>query len=192
MANHSFRPLFAAAALLMALMGAISVAFFGAGATPTGANNQYLIEVNEQGFNPRQCNLNRGDSVTFKNAGKVEIHILSGYRNAQGEIVAGGFGGLPPRFDVTLAPGETYVGSESFTAGSDYFYVSEFGDHVTVSTPKTQNTGPVSCSKEAPTPTPTPTGTPTPIATATPIIIMPANCTWNGCAVSIAIASDGD
>lgn len=192
MAKHSYRPLLAAAALVMALVGAVSVAFFGDGGTRAVANNLYLIEVNEEGFNPRQCNLNRGDSVTFKNTSDDEMRITSGFRNASGAIIPGGFGGMPPLLDITLDPGETYIGSESFTAGSDYFYVSEYGDHVTVSTPKTQNTGQVSCSKEAPTPTPTPTGTPTPIATATPVIIMPANCTWNGCAVGIAIASDGE
>lgn len=192
MAKDSLRPLLAAAALVMALAGAVSIAFFGGGGIPAQADDLFVIEVNEEGFNPRQCNINRGDSVTFKNVADVEIHILSGYRNGAGQIIPGGFGGLPPRFDVTLDPGELYVGSERFDAGSDYYYVSEFGDHVTVSTPKTQNSGQVSCSKEAPTPTPTPTGTPTPIATATPVVIRPANCTWNGCAVGIGIASDGE
>ncbi|HMO96356.1 MAG TPA: hypothetical protein PKD27_09545, partial [Tepidiformaceae bacterium] len=157
MVKHSYRPLFAAAALVMALAGAVSVAMFGAGQTPAIANNLYVIEVNTQGFNPRQCNINRGDRVTFKNVSAEEMHILSGYRDAQGVIIAGGFGGLPPRFDRTLAPDEQFVGSEQFDAGGDYFYVSEYGHYVTVSTPKTQNTGLVSCAKEAPTPTPTPT-----------------------------------
>ena len=189
MVKHSYRPLFAAAALVMALAGAVSVAMFGGGQTPAVANNLYVIEVNTQGFNPRQCNLNRTDSFTFKNVSNVPIQLQSAYRAANGDIVPGGFGGMPPLLSVTLAPNSQLVGSISTQATGNFYYASEFGDWVNVFA--FQLGGVVSCSQEAPTPTPTPTGTPTPIATATPVIISPANCTWNGCAVSISIASDG-
>lgn len=175
----SFRPLFAAAALAMALLGALSVALFGGSQTPASAYNRYTVEVNEEGFNPRQCNINRGDSVVFKNAGNVAIRVY-----------VPGFGGLPPSFDQSIEPGETSAPPQSFDGPITAAYYSEFGDFVTISTPKTSNSGQVSCSKEAPTPTPTPTATPGPPPTPTPV--RPSNCTWVGCAVSLGIASDGN
>ncbi len=174
----SFRPLFAAAALAMALAGALSVALFAGHQTPASAYNTYTIEVNEEGFNPRTCNINRGDAVVFKNAGNVDIRIYTP-----------GFGGLPPRFDETLKPGETSLSPERFDAGGNYLYHSEFGDFVTITIPQWSNYGQVSCSKEAPTPTPTPTATPGPPPTPAPE--RPSRCTWVGCAVSLGLASDG-
>lgn len=174
----SFRPLFAAAALAMALAGALSVALFAGHQPPVSAYNTYTIEVNEEGFNPRTCNINRDDAVLFKNAGKVAIRVY-----------IPGFGGLPPIFDETIEPGKTSASPLSFTAGGSYVYYSQFGDFVTISTPKTSNYGQVSCSKEAPTPTPTPTATPGPPPTPTPE--RPSRCTWVGCAVSLGLASDG-
>jgi plastocyanin len=175
----SFRPLFAAAALAMALLGALSVALFGGSQTPASAYDTYTVEVNEEGFNPRTCQINRGDSVVFKNAGNAAIRVY-----------IPGFGGLPPSFDQTLEPGETSASPLRFDAGGNYLYYSEFGDFVTISTPKTANAGQVNCSKEAPTPTPTPTATPGPPPTPTPV--RPSNCTWVGCAVSLGVASDGN
>lgn len=198
MVKHSYRPLLAAVALMMALLGAISVAFFGSGQTPAGAYDLYVIEVNEQGFNPRYCQVNRGDAVTFKNVSSKPLGIVSGHKTAGGGVQPGGFGGMDPLFQVTIQPGQTHPGSVSLQGGSEFFFFSSFDnfetyeDYITVSTPGTQNTGQVSCSKEAPTPTPTPTGTPTPLPTPTPIVVIPANCTWNGCAIGIAIAADGE
>jgi plastocyanin len=175
----SFRPLFAAAALAMALFGALSVALFGGSRTPASAYTTYTVEVNEEGFNPRTCNINRGDAVVFKNAGKVDIRVY-----------IPGFGGLPPIFDETIEPGKTSASPLSFEGPDTKKFYSQFGDFVTISTPKTSNSGQVSCSKEAPTPTPTPTATPGPPPTPTPV--RPSNCTWVGCAVSLGVASDGN
>ncbi len=175
----SFRPLFAAAALVMALLGALSVALFGGSQTPASAYSTYTVEVNEEGFNPRTCNINRGDSVVFKNAGNVAIRVY-----------VPGFGGLPPAFDQTLKPGETSASPERFDAGGNYLYYSEFGDFVTVTIPQWSNAGQVSCSKEAPTPTPTPTATPGQPQTHTPV--RPTNSTLDCSAVSLGLASDGN
>ncbi len=175
---HSYRPLFAAAALLMALAGALSLAMFSGSETPVHAETEWTIEVNEQGFNPRQCNIVRGDDVRFKNTGKVPIRVYKP-----------GFGGLPPEFDETLEPGKSSIGALSFDAGGSFVFKSDLGHQVTVFTPNT-STGTPGCYKEAPTPTPTPTGTATP--TATPRPPKPANCWGSGCAISVAIASDGE
>ena len=173
-----FRPLLAAAALMMALIGAMTLAVFSGGDTPAGAVTRWTIEVNEQGFNPRFCSIVRNDEVVFKNAGKVPIRVYHPV-----------IGGLPPDFDETLAPGATSESPLSFTAGGNFVVKSDLGAEVTIYNP---NTGPGSpgCSKEAPTPTPTPTGTATP--TATPKPPKPANC-WGsgGCAIGIALAADG-
>ncbi|MEO8538408.1 MAG: hypothetical protein ABI577_01615 [bacterium] len=173
------RPVLAAAALSMALFGAITLAVFSGGDTPASAVTRWTVEVNEKGFNPRFCNIVRNDEVVFKNAGKVSIRVYKP-----------GFGGLPPEFDETLAPGETSLSPQSFTAGGSYVYFSEFGDSVTIFTPNT-GTGTSGCQKEAPTPTPTPTFTATP--TATPKPPKPPNC-WGigGCAISISVAADGE
>ncbi len=173
----SYRPLFAAAALVMALIGAISLAFFSGGDTPARAVTRWTIEVNTQGFNPRFCNIVRNDEVQFKNVSNVDIRVFKP-----------GHGGLPDDPDWTLKPGEV-SSALSFTAGGSYMFYSGLGHEVTVFTPNT-GTGTPGCSKEAPTPTPTPTGTATP--TATPKPPKPAKCTWNGCAVAIGLASDGE
>lgn len=178
MTTVPFRPLFAAAALAMALLGALSVALFGGSQTPARAYTTYTIEVNAEGFNPRNCNINRGDSVVFKNAASVPIRVYMP-----------GHGGLPPLFDQTLEPGETSRSPQSFEAGGNYRYYSDFDDFVTVTIPQWSNAGQVSCSKELPTPTPTPTATPGPPPTPTPV--RPSNCSWVGCAVSLGVASDG-
>ncbi len=176
MSLRSYRPLFAAVALAMALFGAISLAVFGGGETPAGAVTRWTVEVGTQGFNPRQCNIVRNDEVQFKNISSVNIRVYKP-----------GMFGFPDEPDWTLEPGET-SGSLKFTAGGSFEYFSEFGDSVTVFTPNTGN-GTPGCFKEAPTPTPTPTFTATP--TATPPPPRPANCTWTGCAVTIGLAADG-
>jgi len=194
MVLRTYRPLFAASALLMALLGGITLAVFGGAEQPVSATTRYTVEVNEKGFNPRQCNIDRGDEVVFLNAGNgpIQVHSVP-------------FGGQHPIFDQTLGVGET-SSPLRYDAGSDFLYfapktpgVTEwpsgwtftpaYGNTMTVSTPKTTNSGGGSCAKEAPTPTPTPTATITPVPTPTPP--RPAKCTWNGCAVSLGLASDG-
>lgn len=175
----SIRPLLAASALTMALVGALTLAMFSGGETTARAVTRWTVEVNEKGFNPRQCNIVRNDEVVFKNTGTKEIRVYKP-----------GFGGLPPEFDETIPAGGTSLSPQSFTAGGSYVYFSEFGDSVTIFTPNV-GTGTPGCFKEAPTPTPSPTGTATP--TATPKPPKPANC-WGvgGCAISIGIAADGE
>ena len=173
----NYRPLLAAAALSMALVGAITLAVFSRGETPVQAETPWTVEVNTQGFNPRFCSIVRDDEVNFKNTASVSIRIF------HPEI-----GGVPPLFDETLAPGDT-SSTLAFTFGGNYIVESDFGHHVTIFNP---NTGPGTsgCDKEAPTPTPTPTGTATP--TATPAPPRPAKCTWNGCAINVGLAADGE
>ncbi|MBK6563162.1 MAG: hypothetical protein IPI33_16975 [Dehalococcoidia bacterium] len=173
----SYRPLFAASALMMALFGAITLAVFSGGETPARAVTRWTVEVNTEGFNPRQCNIVRNDEVEFKNTSNQPIRVF------HPEI-----GGAPAVFDETLAAGAT-SSALGFNFGGTYVVESGLGHSVTIFNP---NTGPGTpgCSKEAPTPSPTPTGTATP--TATPKPPMPAKCTWNGCAVAVGLASDGD
>jgi hypothetical protein len=176
MSAVSYRPLLAAVALMMALFGAITLAVFGGGETPAGAVTRWTVEVDTEGFNPRQCNIVRNDEVQFKNVSNVSIRVYKP-----------GFGGLPDDPDWLLKPGEV-SGALNFTAGGSFVYYSGLGDSVTVFTPNNSN-GTPGCSKEAPTPTPTPTFTATP--TATPPPPRPAKCSWNGCAVTLGLASDG-
>ena len=183
MRTVSLRPLLAAMALFMAVTGAITLAVFSGGEPPAGAATRWTIEVNATGFNPRQCNIVRNDEVVFKNTGSTAIRVYKP-----------GHGGLPSQFDETLAPNET-SSPLAYTSGASDEFFNDFGDSVTVHTPFT-GTGTPGCFKEAPTPTPTPTFTATPIRTATPTATptpqRPANCTWNGCAVSVGVASDGE
>lgn len=177
MPRVQYRPFFAAAALFMALTGGITLAVFSGGETTARASTRHTIEVDEEGFNPRQCNIVRDDEVVFKNVGDTPMRVF----------MPGKFG-FPDDPDWTLAPGEV-SGALSFTAGGNYVYHSGAGDTVTVFTPN-GSTGSRSCNKEAPTPTPTPTFTATP--TATPAPPRPAKCSWNGCAISLGLAYDGD
>lgn len=170
-------------ALLMALTGAITLAVFSGGETRVGAVTRWTIEVNANGFNPRQCNIVRNDEVVFKNTGATPIRVFNE-----------GFGGLPATFDETLDPNEV-SSPRGYTSGATEEFFSDGGHSVTVHTPFT-GTGTPGCFKEAPTPTPTPTSTATPIRTATPTATppppRPANCTWKGCAVSVGLAADGE
>ena len=172
----------ALAALVMALAGGVTLMMSEAsGQSPNGP--PYIIEINEEGFNPRQCNVNRvapDNVVAFKNTG-TQVHT----------VFRPGFGGLPDDPVFVLQPGETSAGGVSFTAGGDFIFYDRDSDFtVTVSTPKLTNTGVISCSKELPTPTPTntPTVTPTPTPTPPP----PANCWAPGCAIAVGVASDGE
>jgi hypothetical protein len=175
----SYRPLIAAAALVMALTGGITLAAFSGGETrPAYAINVWTVEVNEEGFNPRHCNIVRGDRVFFKNTGDIAIRV---YRP--------GHGGLPDDPDWTLQPNETTASAQQFDFGGEITYKSSLGHEVTVFSPNT-STGTPGCQKEAPTPTPTPTFTATPTATQKPP--GPKNCTWIGCAVSLGLAADGE
>lgn len=176
----------AVAALMMTLAGVAALLMAHSGEAAQG-DTPYVIEVDEQGFNPHQCNINRGDSVVFKNVGHTEI-----------EVISPGFGGLPPDPDFILQPGES-SSALIYTAGGNYHYEDANNPNhtVTVSTPGRSNAGTVSCSKEAPTPTPTPTRTPGP----TPVPLSP-KCVarayllgaipgHEGCAFALGLASDG-
>lgn len=178
MREHRYRPLMAALALAAALAGGLSLAFFGARTESASAYDRYLIEVNEQGFNPRTCRINRGDEIQFKNVGTTTIRVY-----------LPGHGGLPPApgMDFTLAPGQS-SSPVSYTAGATHEWVSDAGATMTVLTPNGSNTWQVACAKEAPTPTPTPTPTATPIAPPTPA--RPPACKWVGCAVGPNLAAD--
>ncbi len=176
MRGHRYRPLMAALALAATLAGGVSLAFFGARTDSVSAYDRYLIEVNEQGFNPRTCRINRGDEIQFKNVGNSPIRVYKPQ-----------IGGLPPDPDWTLEPGQlsTVI---SYTAGTTDRYLTDGGHVVEVLTPPRSNTWQVSCAREAPTPTPTPTATPTGV----PAPPKPARCWGNGCAVAPNLAVDGE
>jgi len=172
-----FRPAFAAASLLTFLAGVAALAIVAQSGRPAEAYTRYTIEVDLEGFNPRLCRINRGDQVNFLNVADVPIRVYQP-----------GFGGLPSTFDFVLAPGETSQ-AQSYTAGDTDEFFSGEGHFVTVMTPPTSNTWQTSCAKEAPTPTPTATATASP--TPTPAPPRPAHCTWVGCAIGLALSSDG-
>jgi hypothetical protein len=183
MRTVSLRPLLAAMALVMALTGAITLAVFSGGEMPAGATNEWIIRINEEGFNPRFCSIVRDDTIAFENVGSTTVRVFKPNNT-----------GVPADPDWTLAPGEL-SGALKITYGGNTVFHSSTGYTVTVFSPN-NSTGTPGCFKEAPTPTPTPTFTATPIrtatSTATPTPQRPANCTWNGCAVSVGVASDGE
>ncbi|WP_322796885.1 hypothetical protein [Tepidiforma sp.] len=176
MKDRGYRPLLAAAALAMALAGALSMAFFGAASTPASAYDRYTIEVSRDGFNPRTCRINRGDEIQFLNVDTVPIRVYKP-----------GHGGFPPDPDFVLKPGERST-AFSYTAGTTDEYYTDEGHMVEVLTPPRSNTWQTSCAKEAPTPTPTPTATATPPGGGPPP--KPARCWGNGCALTPNLARD--
>jgi len=179
-----YRPLMAAAAVGMALAGAFSVRFVGGSGTASagGQNEPYTIEVSDVAVNPPTCNINRGDSVVWKNIG-TKVHRM---------IKPDAGVNSPPLYDSgDIQPGET-SSPALFESGGKFQYYDQYDPNISgmVVTPGTANNGSVSCKPLPPTPTPTPTRTPTPIPTPTPAPIVPAGCKWVGCAVGVAVASD--
>lgn len=162
----------------------------------TADNGAYIIEVNEDGFNPPVCMINRGDIVQWHNVGSVEHHPF-----APGVGLNG-----PPGLDVGVIEPGAYSQKLSMEGGSTIRYEDELNPALkgVVQTPGLANSGEVSCSPLPPTPTPSPTpsvtvtpsasptatASPTPSATATPAV--PPRCVGEfGCAVAPALAYDG-
>lgn len=141
----------ATAALLMAAVGAVSLFLNVDG---TVAQDEFIIEVNEEGFNPPSCTINKNTTIRWKNVGGAVHRVV---RPAPGVD-------SPPLFDTKdLDPGETSGGIEfALQANFEYedFYNPELKGKIIVPNAR----GAQSCDLQPPTPTPTPT----PLPTATP------------------------
>jgi hypothetical protein len=188
-----YRLVLAAAAVVMALAGGLSL-LFSHSAHVGAVSTQYTIEVNEQGFNPKLCQLSRFDTYRWKNIGAIPIRVI---RPDAGV-------GSPPLFDSGyLAPGEVSSPvTKDSGGGLTYFNADHMNITMTVTSPSNSEAGPSNCSPLPPTPTPTPTRTPGPRPTPTPTVPpLPANCRATalgatagneGCAVAPAVAKDDD
>ncbi|GAB4331617.1 MAG: hypothetical protein Kow0010_17130 [Dehalococcoidia bacterium] len=153
---HWRRVSFALASLTMLVAG-LGATFWGG--TSGSANNEYVIEVDEQGFNPPLCHVKNGEDVRWKNIGDKphrvyyavhetwDPHLDTGYIEP-GEL------SRPVRLTLNTIKWEYW----------DYDNPENRGLLVTVINQ------PSVCAPwtPTPTPTPTPTATPTPIPTATP------------------------
>lgn len=179
-------------AAVLAGLGILSFAGYvmtaGGGAVPgaathAGAASRYTIEVNEQGFNPELCQVNRlGDEVVWKNTGAQPHQV----------IVPDVGVDSPPRFDTgEILPGETSQ-VYSFTGQADLqYHDAKFPTHKGRILVPMSPSASASCTKQAPTPTPTPTRTATPVPTPTPWVIQSAKCRPGlGCAVTQQLARD--
>ena len=175
MAQQSYRLLFAAASLGVAVTGILFVAL---GHTErAAANSSFVIEASEAGFNPPICQLgSRDDYFAWKNIGKTVRRII---------VPTAGVNS-PPALDTgNLQPGETSITFE-LNAGTVVHYEDSYDPSLKgiLQTPQYANSGPANCSPQAPTPTPTPPPAPTPVP-------RPPRCiTSTGCAVAPALARD--
>ncbi len=188
--GHSYRPLFALAAVVMAMVGGVTLFL---GQSEAAAPPRYVIEVSDTDFNPSVCSVNRNDQVMWKNVGTVVHRVI---RPDAGV-------GAPPLYDSgDLQPGESSSPLQ-LTGGLRWTMHDQYHPELTgvVQTPLTANNGQVSCSKEAPTPTPspTPTATETPVPTPTPIPHSLGYCRAEslgavagseGCAIAGQLAAD--
>ncbi len=143
------RASFAAASLLMAAIGFTSLFMSVDG---TGARNEFIIQVNESGFNPPSCTVNKGTTLRWLNVGQ-EVHRV--VRPDVGVQV-------PPLFDTgDLQPGDLSKRFELTIRDTwDYedFYNPELKGRVNIP----NATSAESCDLQPPTATPTLTPTPTP------------------------------
>ena len=176
MAARTYRPLFALTAAAIVLLG--GAAIFASGSQHAGADTApYVIEIHDDGFNPPVCNINRGDTVQWKNVGAQPHQVYSPGPGLNG----------PAFFDSgVLAPGQL-SGKLLVDSGVTMHYIDKLNPALTgvVETPSRSNTWTVSCSPVAPTPTPSPTPQPTP----TPAV--PPRCVGEpGCAVAAELARD--
>lgn len=179
-------------AIALATLGALAFAAWGVIASTGGDVAQtasaavgdppFIIEVNEQGFNPRSCTVSRNDtSIRFKNVG-TQVH----------RIQRKDIGGLPPLWDSgDLQPGE-FSQERNYNAALDDLYEDVYfpGHTVRVQAPVNPSS-PTNCAKEAPTPTPTPIRTPTPTPAAPTAEQRVPRCIGSlGCGVAAIVAKD--
>lgn len=141
-----------------------------------------MIEASENGFNPSLCVVSRDDTVQWKNVGSTVRRVIVPDAGVES----------PPLFDTgDIAPGETSFMVE-ITHGGAMKYQDFYNPDLkgVIQAPQYSNSGPESCSPQAPTPTPTATvpATATQQPTQAP---RPMRCiTSLGCAVAPAISRD--
>ena len=194
MTGRWYRPLLAVVAMSMALAGGLSVLF--SHTADVAAAGSHVIEVKEDGFNPKLCTVRRDDSVQWKNIGTTTRRVIKPDAGV----------GSPPLFDSgDILPGELSQ-SVIITAGGNFNYQDLYNPALT-GTIYNSNTGSSSanCSPLPPTPTPTltptpgPSKTPTPLATPTPR--LPLYCKAQalgatrgneGCVVAPGVARDDE
>ena len=183
----------AVVAVSMALAGGLSLLF--SHSEHAGAASSYVIEVNEEGFNPKLCKISRDDVVRWKNVG-TQVHRV---------IWPNAGVGSEPQFDSGDIPvGGLSQNSLMVTNGGNANYLDQYNPSLTgtVNTPQQSNSQAESCSPLPPTPTPTPTRTPGPTPTPTPAAPpIPVYCRAaslgavsgnEGCAVTAGLARDND
>lgn len=175
MARQSYRLLFAAASLVIAVAGILFVVL--GNTARAAANSSFVIEASEAGFNPPVCQLGRRDDYfAWKNVGRTVRRIV---------VPTAGVDS-PPALDTgDLQPGESSIAFE-LNAGTVVHYEDFYDKSLKgiLQTPLHSEAGPANCSPQAPTPTPTPPPTPTPAP-------KPPRCiTSPGCAVVAALSRD--
>ena len=179
--------------LLVAAM-AILLIFAGvrqlARAAGRDTDDIYTIDVNETGFTPNSCKLNRNDSVRFRNAGTTPRRVM---------IPDPNFPNASPIFDSgLLRPGEVSNYYVFVYGGHQDFYDAADGNHkFTVTLPVLVEKWDEVClgNPVAPTATPTAAGSPSPTGSASPsATVTPptgARCRgYSACVVTMAVASD--
>ncbi len=181
----------------MAVVTAITGMRQLAGATGRESDDTYTIDVNETGFTPRSCKINRNDSIRFRNAGTAPRRVI------KPDV----FANQPPIYDTgLLKPGEVshdyifvYGSTEHFFDAADASHefvvllpvLVEKWDEVCLGNPV------------APTATPTVPGSPSPAASASPSASPSATPSttvtpqvgvrcrgYSACVVTMAVASD--
>ncbi len=189
MFGRTFRPLFLAAALAMALGGAIAV--LHTGEKPAAADSSLTIDILDSGMNPTLCALGRFDTVHWQNRTSQVRKILFDDLSYTDPVT---------NQTTSLSTGDIAPGASSsgvtLGAGGNYAYHDVYNPSLKgmLQAPQRSDTGPIVCSPLPPTPTPssTPKVTPTPIVppTPTPQPRHPRCTGLLGCAIAPSIASD--
>ncbi len=175
MSRQQYRLLLMAVSVAVAAAGFLSLVL-GNSQPASATDPPYVIEISEAGFNPPLCLVSRDDDVMWKNVGATVRRVIIPDVGVES----------PPLFDTgDIAPGETSFKVKITQGGSmkyqDYYDPLLKG---VVQAPQYSNSGPESCSPQAPTPTPTATAQPTQAP-------RPMRCmTSIGCAVAPAVSRD--
>ena len=188
MLGRTFRPLFLAAALAMAIGG--TIALLHSGEKHAAADNLLTIDILDTGMNPQVCQLGRFEPVHWHNrTNQVRKIILDGgATDANGQTIEIATGDIPSGADSS----PIQLGAGGTRTYHDFYNPSLKG---TLSAPQfSDGSNGGSCSPLPPTPTPSPTPrvTPTPIIapTPTPQPRHPRCTGLLGCAVAPGVASD--
>ena len=186
---RTFRPLFLAVALAMALGGAVAI--LHTGEKQAAADSDLTIDIIDSGMNPVLCQLGRFNTVHWRNKTGSVRKILFDNLSYTDPIT----NQTTPLSTDDIAPGANSSGV-TLSAGGNYAYHDVYNPNLkgSLSAPQRSDTGPIVCSPLPPTPTPSPTPkvTPTPIIppTPTPAPRHPRCTGLLGCAVAPGVASD--